>query len=400
VIKISRREIHHVRAVLRRAGLARPAAGGSPTVLITASSDGIRLRASSSDLVAEYHIDRPSKPEQHTVPLTMFDACHGKNSDLVAFTTTSRGELEVEWTDRGIPQLLVDANRSEPVESAVVVPVPGEVCTNPAGLWQALVDATTAGTSDTSRFALDAIQLRGEAGEIVATDGRQALVQSGYQFPWSDDLLISTTGIFRGREIVPNCQVMVGHTDGWVYLQTASWSFWLKTDRERRFPMVHSIFRAPDMATSRLHLSDSDAKFLLESLPGLPNDELFNHPVTLALNEQAVIRSRANGGNRTLELVLNESRPTGEPVTVALNRRYLAQALELGFRELLLFGASEPAQFQDGKRQHIFALLAPDSALKPVADAVQIHSSGVPTAISPTRRTKRSLAARHVRQAA
>jgi len=399
MITLTRREIGHVRAVLRRAGLARPAAGGPAIVCITAGPDGIRFRASSSDLVAEYRIDRSSEPMQLAVPLAMFDACHGKSAEPVAFTKTSRGELEVEWTDRGIPQLLVDAN-GEPVDSVAAVPVPEEICTNPTGLWQALVDAAAAGTSDSSRFALDAIQLRGEAGQIIATDGRQALVQSGYQFPWSEDLLIGATGIFRGREIAPNGQVLVGQIEDWVYLATAGWSFWCKTDRERRFPLVHSILRSPEQATARVSLSESDAQFWLKSLPCLPNDESHNHPVTLVLDRQALIRSRAEGGIRTLELVLMQSAPQGEPVTVALNRRFLAHSLKLGFRELYLFGDSAPAQFQDAKRQYVFALLAPESALKPVDDAVQLRSSSIAAAVAPLTHMKRSPTRRHVRQAA
>ena len=43
--------------------------------------------------------------------------------------------------------------------------------------------------------------MRGKAGEVVATDGRQLLVQSAFRFGWDGDLLIPAAPIFGCKEL-------------------------------------------------------------------------------------------------------------------------------------------------------------------------------------------------------
>ena len=63
--------------------------------------------------------------------------------------------------------------------------VPNEFTMNRVGLLQALHEASEVTDADSHRFALGCLQLSKD-GNINATDGRQLLVQQGFNFPWTE----------------------------------------------------------------------------------------------------------------------------------------------------------------------------------------------------------------------
>ncbi len=70
-----------------------------------------------------------------------------------------------------------------------------------AVLLKALDDAMHIVSTTAIRYATDKIQLRGQSGEIAATDGGQLLWQSGFQFPWTDDVLVPRLKVFDCTEL-------------------------------------------------------------------------------------------------------------------------------------------------------------------------------------------------------
>ena len=76
---------------------------------------------------------------------------------------------------------------------------------NRPGLLEALSAASDTCDPDSTRYALGHLQLRGEQGTIVATDGRQLLVENGWQFPWTGDLLVPRSKIFASAELPTTC---------------------------------------------------------------------------------------------------------------------------------------------------------------------------------------------------
>jgi hypothetical protein len=59
-----------------------------------------------------------------------------------------------------------------------------------------------------------------------------------------------------------------------------------------------------------------------------------------------------------------------------MNRKFLARAARLGFRDLYVYGDKVPVLCQDGSRQFVRALLEPKTAIPPAKDAIRIESSG------------------------
>jgi hypothetical protein len=86
------------------------------------------------------------------------------------------------------------------------------------------------------------------------------------------------------------------------------------------------------------------------------------------------VRAKSLDQPTPTELTLTESSVSGEPIRINTNRRYLARALNLGFREVYVFSPKTPVSCRDGRRQFAWALLNPESAIPPTTDVVRIES--------------------------
>ena len=112
----------------------------------------------------------------------------------------------------------------------------------PADLLDALAEAAATTDEGSTRYALDCLQLKGATGEVVATDGRQILIQGGFRFPWDGDLLVRRTPLFAVRELPRDRPVEVGRTDAHVVLRAGPWTIWLAIRADARFPRIeHAI---------------------------------------------------------------------------------------------------------------------------------------------------------------
>ncbi len=49
---------------------------------------------------------------------------------------------------------------------------------------------------------MNCIRLRGAEGQIAATDTHQALIQTGFQFPWSDEILVMSSRALESPDFV------------------------------------------------------------------------------------------------------------------------------------------------------------------------------------------------------
>ena len=154
---------------------------------VTATPEELVLRSVWNDAVLEYRVRDQFEPATFAVQLEHLGACEAKSSEPVNFEPSAEG-VTVQWLDRGIPQQVFCPNPTK--ELPAFPEKPPQFWTTDAGLLRALGDATDTTDSESSRYALGCVCLRGDSGSIAATDGRQLLVQRGCEFPWSGDLLI------------------------------------------------------------------------------------------------------------------------------------------------------------------------------------------------------------------
>lgn len=73
-----------------------------------------------------------------------------------------------------------------------------------------------------------------------------------------------------------------------------------------------------------------------------------------------------------------------------LPRNYLARAIRLGFREVLVFGNDRAVLCQDSHRSYVWMLLEPDSAIKSSKDPIRIESPSQDAATTPQLKQQRN----------
>jgi hypothetical protein len=389
MITITRRQARRLRAVFRRHALGIAHKGVVPPIVFRADPAGLHVRHHQAAQAVECLLPGNDRPEDAiALPLDALADFEGKDDTPIVLEAAAPGRTVVRWDDRGIPQ-----SREYPVPDLSglppfpATPTATEAC--PADLLDALAEAAATTDEGSTRYALDCLQLKGDTGEVVATDGRQILIQGGYGLPWDGDLLVRRTPLFSARELPRDRPVEVGRTDTHVVLRAGSWTIWLSVRADARFPRIEHAVPAAQAAATRLRLAPEDAQFLGRSLDRLPGGDAPNAPVTVDLNGKVAVRAQAGGEGRVTELVLGRSGFTGEPVRFNTNRQYLARALRLGFAEVQVVGPEEPVACRDGRRAYLWQPLSRESALGPSDDSVRIDSVGNGLPVEPVETPKK-----------
>ena len=355
MIQITRNQARQIRALFKRllSGRGRRI---DPTIQFEAGPQGLEIRSWTLQGAVQYHAGGTFPPTSSAVPLSALQACEGKS------------DAPVEFDDSGFP------------------PTPKTFTSLPAGLLMALHQASQCAADENTRYALDHIQLDGAKGRIAATDGHHALLQSGFQFPWQDAVLIPASGVFASPEFAHDDPVGIGRTDKWLSFSIGPWQIHLPIDKDGRYPRCDDIAPKPEKIVSRLQIAEHDAKFLRDAIPGLPGDEdNVHHPVTLQLDGEVIVRATASDQPQPTELVLTNSQLVGEPVKIGLNREFLSRALKLGFRELGLINSDAILTFQDEKRKYLIMPLTLDKNAKPATGAMRIESGAADPNAQPQR---------------
>jgi hypothetical protein len=237
-----------------------------------------------------------------------------------------------------------------PAEPKRFTPVPG--------LWAALAAAAsmTARESE-SRFVLNRIQLRGGRKAIVASDSKQLLVQTGFAFPWSDDVLVPSSDVFAALAERTPPETAVARTPGHVWIRSGPWTVALAIDSGGRFPDVDPLLVRAEKPGSELILGESDRARLVREIPRLPGGRAEPRSVTLDLVGPAVRAGEAGGSATSIQLP--QSRVQGRRVAVTCDRTYLLAALKLGFTRMSVSTADQPLVWRDERRTYLFLPLAP-----------------------------------------
>ena len=204
MIELTRKNIRAVRSMIRKSlGVT---ARRAPWITLLATDNQLQIQAVGKTVAFEIRFPGHYQPECYAIPYEALTACEGRQDDPVSFTKRD-DTMIVEWSDKGIPQ-----SASFPVSEPVEMPGRPETLTSiEPRFLAAMANAVATTEKHENRFALDCIRLRGSDGQIAATDSSQALIETGYSFPWEDEILITGSGAFRTR-----CSVFtnrVGRTD-------------------------------------------------------------------------------------------------------------------------------------------------------------------------------------------
>jgi len=376
MIQISRMLARQLRSVFRK--LASREKTAFAKVSLLTGPDGLRVRLHQTDILAEYHQAGEFSAAQIIIPLQAFADFEGRSDTAVTLETVDASNARAQWEDAGVPQ--VTAYRAQDQTKLPAFPAaPASMLPIEPAILNVLAEASLSASSDNLRYATNNVQLRGSAGTIIATNGHQ-LLQTRFQLPWKADVLIPASNIYGAKELPHDGPVSIGKTDTHVAIQTGSWTLFLPIDKEGRFPKTDGIIPKQEDATAHCHLHADDAEFLIKALAHLPGGDDEHAPVTLDLDGRVCIRARAEGQEQTVELVLARSEATGSSVRTALNRNFLARAVQLGSSEFHVLDAKKPLLFKDEKHEFVIVPLVEAALVLPPSEhATQITSTKEPS---------------------
>ncbi len=236
MIQIPRTTLRALRRDIRRA-LDVTSTKRAPAVTLRIVRDQIVIQAATDQIAFEFRLPCPSTATTTefciTVPSEVLRTCQGRTQETVTFERQD-DQIVVQWLDSGIPKKIT-------VSAAATVDMPKA----PEAFHSvdhrflpAMAEAYRTTTKEESRFAMNCIRLRGAEGQIAATDTHQALIQTGFQFPWSDEILVMSSRALESPDFVHARHVEIGRTDDWFFMRLEQQTLALRIDKDRRFPNV------------------------------------------------------------------------------------------------------------------------------------------------------------------
>ena len=370
MIPITRKLVKTLRSVFRAALGLSAQSNGTPLHVKT-GPDGLVVSAAMFGLGIRYRLDGSFAEYEFWLPFEFLKETEGNRNDAVLLDPTSDG-VNVQWVVDSVPQTRAFLIENAP--DAITLPEV-DFTDNAPELLVALKEAARTCDHSSTRYALSCIQLRGEAGEIVATDGHQLLVEGGFQFPWGDNVLIPGSKLLTHREFLTGDSVKIGRAEDVVVLNVGPWTAWMSIEKERRFPEIDHVIPNINGAIASVSIPKNDGDFLARAVQQLPANDEQHSPVTVDLNGSIAVRARTYGSSTPTELILTRSSRTGDPVRFCTNRKLLARAMQLGFDGLHVFGPDSPVLCVQGDRKFVWMLLDKDGAIKPSKQAIRIESA-------------------------
>jgi hypothetical protein len=358
------------RRILPKPFLARAAT----PISVSSSRDGIRLQLVHCDICVEFHHPSPSEKLEFAIPISALVDCEGRGAGVVRLQPIKNVKVELHWEQAGAPcvrEYAVPDTRHSPFPAW-----PSRDTANDPSLLAALDEAMQIPTGSIGRLSLSRIQLRGKEGDIVATDGRQLLVQGGFQFPWNESLLVSRTPVFAAKELPKGEVVRVARTKTHVLIRIGAWTIALCIDPATSFPKVDSVIPRESDVKTRWHIAETEAPVLAKMLDKLPAAKEEYAPVTIDLARTPAIRARAEDEKRCTDLAVPSSQLEGKTTRLATDRRYLQKAMELGFCSILITSSDKPIMCKDDKRLYVWVPIDSKSALPPQANPIRLTLPG------------------------
>jgi hypothetical protein len=327
-------------------------------VLVRAGQDGLTLESVLDEAAVRYHHPDPLPSDSIAFSAEALLTFEGTGHEVVTLEQVAPGKGMAHWSEAGVDRNVPFVSK---MPEAVSFPdLPRKLVSPGEGFLVALSEAVQTAARESGRHALSRLMLRGGSGEIVATDGRQMLVQSGFTFAWKEDLLIPALPAFTARGIPSDLPVGIGRTATHVALHIDPWTFLLAIDTNSRFPDYQQVVPRRSALKTQLAIPPEDAGVLIKALPHLPSSEGKDGPVTVEIGERICIRARGDSEGGVAELVLPPSHAEGPPLRLVTNRRFLLRALKLGFNEFFIADSTLPIVCRDETHLYLWMPLSED----------------------------------------
>jgi hypothetical protein len=341
-------------------------------VQFIANGSGLRIRTHNVDVAVEHHQTGSFMAEQFAAPQSLLGDCEGRKDESVKLEVQGDGKIVAQWRDGGVPQL-TQYHAEDPGSRSPFPGCPTAWSENQPDLLRALDDAVHTTGEHFKSYNLNCWQLLGESGSIATTDGHQFLWQTGFQFPWKEDLLVPANLVFSSAVLPMDLPVRVGEAGGHVVFACGPWTIWLTKFVDGRFPKVAELLSRGSVPACRCTFTANDLRYLAQTLNHLPVAEDESARVTIELNGHPRFRAQGSGHPEPTEIVLVGTPVEGVPVSVASDRRFVERAVHMGLPKLHLSGEDAQLRAFDERRTYIWMPLEKDAVVRSSANAIRIE---------------------------
>jgi DNA polymerase III sliding clamp (beta) subunit (PCNA family) len=232
---------------------------------------------------------------------------------------------------------------------------------------QALRPALECASEDDSRILLNSVYLdtsEKKSHYVVSTDGRHLFSANSFTFDLPHPVILPTKKFLSWKGFQEDGVWSLGTKtpplekngeDSWVQVQSKNWTFITKQPFGN-YPNWRQVI--PSGTGTVLQFGPEAVGMLLKAIPQIPGKSLQNEPVQLVIQkEQLLLQGRNNESDTWTTVPVVDVKITGNPVTIALNRTYLAKAFKFGLTELTIIDADTPVVFRaEGKRMVVMVL--------------------------------------------
>jgi hypothetical protein len=351
MLVLPRREAVRFRAALRRCVIGRPR-GLAPPIACQQTKDCLTLSTMLGETALSLSVPATERATARMViPFAILDAIGNSRADVALLEDGTDGLVRCQLQE-GNETKEVEETLATPVSPFPKLPVPNAWGPTESTILTALhACGKTAAREVPNRYGLTRLQLRGEDGQIIGTDGHELLIWGGFRFPFPECVLVPAVPIFGARELVDAGEVRIGRTPRHVVVTTGAWTVWLTIDSQSRFPDASEVI-PKSSRVSRMLLDEQDAAEILRAVQGARRDNQNRVTVSLNFAPQPSIRIDSDS-----EMRLARSTGSGPAMTLAIDSRYLERALSLGFREIRAASSQEGVHFREGDRSYVVAKL-------------------------------------------
>ena len=181
---------------------------------------------------------------------------------------------------------------------------------------------------------------------MTATDGRRLVSQNSMSLPINQSIIVPASKFLQWSKLPGDPEVGVRDDDGqtWLGVKAGPFTYTVKTI-DGTYPNYRQVIPAEPGAHT-VTFVDSDVGLLKQVLPTtFPGKE----EITLVgCDGKVTVYGRGMGDAQWETVRLEKSQYEGERVFIALNRHYLLDALQAGFREFCITDALSPVLSRNG----------------------------------------------------
>jgi hypothetical protein len=372
VLQIPRAVARTLRGVLRRCLFDGSSRNDWPFVRVRADGQQLILESARGPIALRYTMPDASGSGSLAFRSSVLSAFEGRSNAPVNLEAITATQGRARWEDAGVPH-----EHTVETVAANSLPEMPELPTNlvamPEGFLEALAEAALSTAAHGTRYALERVQLGGPDGALIATDGKQVLIQRNYPLAWTDRILVPRLRLSGLPGVADQAPVLLGRTNSHIVVQSGSWSFFLTIDDQGKYPDVLGALPRPASITSRCQIAAEDVGRLIEVLPKLPGHDQDLKPLTVDLGDTITVRGRALPSGAGAEIVLPKSQLSGRPVRFATPRELLLRDLRMGLTQLEITRADGVIVTRDSTRIFGWMPLETSAVVLPEQSMIRVH---------------------------